>query len=175
MLDIDNIRSEYPILKREIFGKPLVYLDSAATSQTPRCVVDKIVEMYTTMKANVHRGVHELSQEATEMQERAREKVRVYINAASTEEIIFTRGTTEAINLVASSYGDSFCNGDEIILTVMEHHSDIVPWQLLQQHKRIRLRVVPIDEKGNVLVVGVTLLVEVSLRGVDRRDEVKGV
>ena len=121
MLDIDNIRSEYPILKREIFGKPLVYLDSAATSQTPRCVVDKIVEMYTTMKANVHRGVHELSQEATEMQERAREKVRVYINAASTEEIIFTRGTTEAINLVASSYGDSFCNGDEIILTVMAY------------------------------------------------------
>ena len=150
MLDIDNIRSEYPILKREIFGKPLVYLDSAATSQTPRCVVDKIVEMYTTMKANVHRGVHELSQEATEMQERAREKVRAYINAASTEEIIFTRGTTEAINLVASSYGDSFCNGDEIILTVMEHHSDIVPWQLLQQHKRIRLRVVPIDEKGEL-------------------------
>ena len=96
MLDIDNIRSEYPILQREIFGKPLV------------------VEMYTTMKANVHRGVHELSQEATEMQERTREKVRAYINAASTEEIIFTRGTTEAINLVASSYGDSFCNGDEI-------------------------------------------------------------
>ena len=150
MLDIDNIRSEYPILQREIFGRPLVYLDSAATSQTPRCVVDKIVEMYTTMKANVHRGVHELSQEATEMQERTREKVRAYINAASTEEIIFTRGTTEAINLVASSYGDSLCNGDEIILTVMEHHSDIVPWQLLQQHKRIRLRVVPIDEKGEL-------------------------
>ncbi len=150
MLDIDKIRSEYPILKREIFGRPLIYLDSAATSQTPRCVVDKIVEMYTTKKANVHRGVHELSQEATELQELTREKVRAYINAASTEEIIFTRGTTEAINLVASSYGESLCNGDEIIVTAMEHHSNIVPWQLLQQHKRIRLRVVPIDEKGEL-------------------------
>ena len=150
MLDIDKIRSEYPILKREIFGRSLIYLDSAATSQTPRCVVDKIVEMYTTKKANVHRGVHELSQEATELQELTREKVRAYINAASTEEIIFTRGTTEAINLVASSYGESLCNGDEIIVTAMEHHSNIVPWQLLQQHKRIRLRVVPIDEKGEL-------------------------
>lgn len=149
-MDIEKIRSEYPILDREINGKPLIYLDSAATSQTPRCVVEKIVEMYCTMKANVHRGVHELSQEATEMQERTREKVRRFINAASTEEIIFTRGTTEAINLVASSFGERLCNGDEIILTVMEHHSDIVPWQLLQQRKRIRIRAVPINEKGEL-------------------------
>ena len=150
MLDIQKIRSEYPILSREVCGKPLIYLDSAATSQTPRCVVERIDDMYYTMKANVHRGVHQLSQEATERQERTRERVRQFFNAASTEEIIFTRGTTEAINLVASSFGDKLCNGDEIIVTVMEHHSNIVPWQLLQQRKRIRLRVVPVNEKGEL-------------------------
>ncbi len=150
MLDIEKIRSEYPILQRRIFDRPLVYLDSSATSQTPKCVVEKIDEMYYRMKANVHRGVHELSQEATEMQELTREKVRQYINAESTSEVIFTRGTTESINLVASSFGEKLCNGDEIILTVMEHHSDIVPWQLLQQRKRIRLRIVPMNEKGEL-------------------------
>ena len=131
-------------------GKPLIYLDTAATSQTPRCVVRWIEEMYYAKKANVHRGVHLLSQEATACQEQTREKVRRFLNAASTEEIIFTRGTTESINLVASSFGEKLCNGDEIILTVMEHHSNIVPWQLLQQRKRIRLRIVPIDEKGQL-------------------------
>lgn len=131
-------------------GKPLIYLDTAATSQTPRCVVRRIEEMYYAKKANVHRGVHLLSQEATMCQEQTREKVRRFLNAASTEEIIFTRGTTESINLVASSFGEKLCNGDEIILTVMEHHSNIVPWQLLQQRKRIRLRIVPIDEKGQL-------------------------
>lgn len=131
-------------------GKPLIYLDTAATSQTPRCVVRRIEEMYYAKKANVHRGVHLLSQEATACQEQTREKVRRFLNAASTEEIIFTRGTTESINLVASSFGEKLCNGDEIILTVMEHHSNIVPWQLLQQRKRIRLRIVPIDEKGQL-------------------------
>ncbi len=150
MLDIEKIRSEYPILQRRIFDRPLVYLDSSATSQTPKCVVEKIDEMYYRMKANVHRGVHELSQEATEMQELTREKVRQYINAESTSEVIFTRGTTESINLVASSFGEKLCNGDEIILTVMEHHSNIVPWQLLQQRKRIRLRIVPMNEKGEL-------------------------
>ena len=150
MLDITKIRTEYPILNRRIEDRPLIYLDTAATSQTPLCVVRKIEQMYTEMKANVHRGVHQLSQEATEQQEQAREKVRRFINAKSTEEIIFTRGTTEAINLVASSFGEKLCNGDEIILTVMEHHSNIVPWQLLQQRKRIRLRVVPIDEQGQL-------------------------
>lgn len=131
-------------------GKPLIYLDTAATSQTPRCVVRRIEEMYYAKKANVHRGVHLLSQEATACQEQTREKVRRFLNAASTEEIIFTRGTTESINLVASSFGEKLCNGDEIILTVMEHHSNIVPWQLLQQRKRIRLRIVPIGEKGQL-------------------------
>lgn len=150
MIDLNEIRAEYPILDRKIYDRPLVYLDSAATSQTPRCVLDCINDMYTTKKANVHRGVHTLSQEATELQERTREKVRAYINAASTQEIIFTRGTTEAINLVASSFGDKLCNGDEIILTVMEHHSNIVPWQLLQKRKRINIRVVPMNDKGEL-------------------------
>lgn len=150
MLDINKIRAEYPILDLEMNGRKLVYLDTAATSQTPKCVVDKITEMYTTKKANVHRGVHELSQQATEEMENTREKVRKFINAKSTKEIIFTRGTTEAINLVASSLGEKTCHGDEIILTVMEHHSNIVPWQLLQQNKRIQLRIVPMNEKGEV-------------------------
>ena len=150
MLDINKIRSEYTILARKIFDRQLVYLDTAATSQTPQCVVDKICDMYHTKKANVHRGVHQLSQEATDCMENTREKVRRFLNADSTEEIIFTRGTTEAINLVASSYGEKLCNGDEIILTAMEHHSNIVPWQLLQQRKRIRINVVPINEKGEL-------------------------
>ena len=150
MLDINKIRSEYPILARKIFDRQLVYLDTAATSQTPQCVVDKICDMYHTKKANVHRGVHQLSQEATDCMENTREKVRRFLNADSTEEIIFTRGTTEAINLVASSYGEKLCNGDEIILTAMDHHSNIVPWQLLQQRKRIRINVVPINEKGEL-------------------------
>lgn len=150
MLDIESIRNEYPILSREVCGRPLIYLDSAATSQTPRCVVERINEMYFTKKANVHRGVHQLSQEATEMQENTREKVRAFLNAAEKEEIIFTRGTTEAINLVVSSYGERLCNGDEIILTVMEHHSNIVPWQLLQKSKRIRIKVVKINENGEL-------------------------
>lgn len=149
-LDIEKIRKDFPILNREIEGNRLIYLDNTATSQTPERVVDKIDSMYYHYKANVHRGVHTLSQEATDLVEESREKVRRYINAESTEEIIFTRGTTEAINLVASSYGDSFCNGDEIILTVMEHHANIVPWQLLQRHKRISLRVVPINEQGEL-------------------------
>lgn len=150
MLDINNIRSQYPILSREVNGKPLIYLDSAATSQTPQCVVDKITDMYTQHKANVHRGVHRLSQEATDCVEHTRARVCQYLNAQSIEEIVFTRGTTEAINLVASSFGESLCNGDEIILTVMEHHSNIVPWQLLGKRKRIRLRVVPIAADGTL-------------------------
>ena len=131
-------------------GKPLIYLDNAATSQVPRCVVEGIEQMYYHSKANVHRGVHTLSQEATDMVEATREKVRQYIGAESIEEIVFTRGTTEAINLVASSYGERLCNGDEIIVTAMEHHANIVPWQLLQRRKRIRLNVVPINDAGEV-------------------------
>ncbi|MGN0213925.1 MAG: aminotransferase class V-fold PLP-dependent enzyme [Muribaculaceae bacterium] len=148
--DIEKIREQYPILQRTVSGKPLIYLDNAATSQVPRCVVEGIEQMYYTTKANVHRGVHTLSQEATDMVELTREKVRAHLNAASTREIIFTRGTTEAINLVANSYGDRFADGDEIILTVMEHHANIVPWQLLQRNKRLKIAVVPINQAGEL-------------------------
>ncbi len=151
-LDIDKIREDFPILNRTVEGNRLVYLDNAATSQTPRCVVDNICQMYYEHKANVHRGVHTLSQEATDRVEEARTKVKEFINAGSTEEIIFTRGTTEGINLVASSFGDSLCNGDEIIITVMEHHSNIVPWQLLQRNCRVVLRVVPINADGSLML-----------------------
>ena len=149
-LDISKIREDFPILNRTIDGKPLVYLDSAATSQTPRCVVDSIVDMYYNHKANVHRGVHTLSQEATDRVEIAREKARNFVNAASTQESIFTRGTTEAINLVASTLSDTLCHGDEIVVTAMEHHANIVPWQLIQRNKRINLRVVPMNSRGEV-------------------------
>lgn len=149
-LDIDNIRSRFPILSRTVGDKPLVYLDNAATSQTPQSVVESIVDMYHNHKANVHRGVHTLSQEATDMVEAARERVRKFVNADSIEEIVFTRGATEAINLVASSFGDSLYNGDEIIITAMEHHANIVPWQLIGRHRRVRLRVVPLNDQGEV-------------------------
>lgn len=142
------LRNDFPILDRKIYGKPLIYLDNTATSQTPRQVVEEICNMYYNVKANVHRGVHLLSQEATEAQEATRDYIREYINATSIEEIIFTRGTTEAINLVASSFGQLLDDGDEIIVSVMEHHSNIVPWQLIGNHKRVRLRVIPIDERG---------------------------
>ena len=146
--ELQRIRAQFPILGREVSGHRMVYLDNTATSQTPDCVVDEIAHLYRTAKANVHRGVHTLSQEATDHQEQAREKIRRYINARETAEIIFTRGTTEAINLVAASLGQSFRDGDEIILTVMEHHSNIVPWQLIQNQKRLRIRVVEVDERG---------------------------
>ncbi len=149
-IDIEKIRAEYPILNRDIDGKQLIYLDSAATSQTPRTVVQAIDEMYYRHKANVHRGVHTISQEATDLVEQTREKVRNYINAGSIQEVIFTRGTTEGINLVASSFGDMLYNGDEVIITTMEHHSNIVPWQLVGRKKRIRLRVVPINDNGEL-------------------------
>lgn len=149
-LDVAKIREEFPILNRRIDKYPLIYLDNTATSQTPERVVNAISEMYETSKANVHRGVHQMSQEATSLQESTRSRVQHYINAKSTEEIIFTRGTTEAINLVAASYGSRFRDGDEIILTVMEHHANIVPWQLLQSRYNIRLRVVDIDDQGNL-------------------------
>lgn len=148
--DVEALRRDFPILTREVYGKPLVYLDNTATSQTPREVVEAIENMYFAHKANVHRGVFSVSQEATEMQEATREKVRAYINASSTREIIFTRGTTEAINLVASSFGSFLENGDEIILTVMEHHANIVPWQLLGNRKRVILRVVPVRPDGSL-------------------------
>ena len=147
---IEEIRSLFPILERTIYKRPMVYLDNTATSQTPRQVVEAIEQMYTHTKANVHRGVHTLSQEATDLQERARERVRGFINAASIREVIFTRGTTEGINLVASSYGQLLDDGDEIILTVMEHHANIVPWQLLQSRKAVVIKVVGINERGEL-------------------------
>lgn len=151
MLDVEKIREDFPILKREVSGRPLIYLDNAATSQTPKCVVDHIADTYYRVNANVHRGVHTLSQEATDAHEAARRRVQQFIGAGSSSEIVFTRGTTEAINLVASSFGDEFLHdGDEVILTVMEHHADIVPWQLLQRRRHIKLRVVPINERGEL-------------------------
>ncbi len=148
---IEEIRAGYPVLDRKIYGKPLIYLDNTATSQTPRRVVEAVERMYYGYKANVHRGVHTLSQEATEMMEATRRKVAAYINAASAQEVIFTRGTTEAINLVAASYGGEFLrDGDRIILTVMEHHANIVPWQLLQRHKDIHIDVVPVRPDGSL-------------------------
>lgn len=150
ILDITKIREDFPILNRQIGKYPLVYMDNTATSQTPRVVVDTINNLYYKHNANVHRGVHTLSQEATYIMEQTREKVRAYINADSIGQIIFTRGTTEAINLVASSYGESFINGDEIIVTVMEHHANIVPWQLLQRNKRLAIRVVPMNTNGEL-------------------------
>ena len=129
MLDIEALRRQYPILERKVYGKPMIYLDNSATTQTPLQVVDAIRDMYLSHKANVHRGVFLLAQEATELLESARTRVQRYINAPSREEVIFTRGTTEGINLVASSLGQLLTPGDEVILTVMEHHANIVPWQ----------------------------------------------
>lgn len=148
MPDLEKIRALFPILQREVNGRPLIYLDNTATSQTPLEVVNEITRLYGTSKANVHRGVHTLSQEATDLQEATRRRIIKFVNAAEPEEIIFTRGTTEAINLVASSYGQRFRDGDEIILTVMEHHANIVPWQLIRSHADVRIRVVGIDDRG---------------------------
>ncbi len=153
MFDLEKIRKDFPILERQVHGRPLVYLDNAATTQKPRCVVEAMVSEYYESNANVHRGVHFLSQQATEMHEGARERVRSFINAHSIEEVVFTRGTTEGLNLVAFSYGEAFLNpGDEVILTVMEHHSNIVPWQMLRERKGINIKVVPMDDKGNLLL-----------------------
>ena len=149
MYNIETVRKDFPILGREVYKRPLVYLDNAATTQKPRCVVEAIANEYYSVNANVHRGVHYLSQQATDLHEAARETVRQFINARSIAEVIFTRGTTESLNLMASSYGDAFLNeGDEVIVTVMEHHSDIVPWQLLRDHKGIVLKVIPMTDEG---------------------------
>ena len=148
---VDEIRKDFPILTREVYGKPLVYLDNAATTQKPRCVIDAISDEYCSVNANVHRGVHFLSQQATQLHEDAREVVRNFINARSTAEIVFTRGTTESLNLVASSFGEAFLKeGDEVIVSEMEHHSNIVPWQLLRDKKGIVLKVIPIDDCGHL-------------------------
>lgn len=146
-----NFRPDFPLLSREVHGRPLVYLDNAATTQKPRAVLEAMDRLYTTCNANVHRGIHTLSQEATALHEAARERVRAFLNARSTAEIIFTRGTTESLNLVASSFAEAFLHeGDEVILTVMEHHSDIVPWQLARDRRGFTLRVVPMDDEGRL-------------------------
>ena len=153
MYDIKKIRKDFPILDREIYNHKLVYLDNAATTQKPKQVVEAMTEEYYNVNANVHRGVHYLSQKATDLHEEAREKVRGFINAKSTSEIIFTRGTTESMNLIASSFCEEFMKeGDEVIVSVMEHHSNIVPWQLQAARKGISLRVVPIDNKGEIII-----------------------
>lgn len=147
-LDTADIRRQFPALGRKIYGHELIYFDNTATTQTPATVIDAIRDGYLDSKANVHRGVHTLSQEATARQEATRALVARYIGAADSEEVIFTRGTTESINLVASSYGQLMNEGDEIVLTVMEHHSDIVPWQLLAERRGLKIRVVPMDDRG---------------------------
>lgn len=152
MYDIQKIRTDFPILSRKVYGHPLVYLDNGATTQKPRMVVDAIAEEYYSVNANVHRGVHFLSQQATELHEASRQTVRTFINARSTNEIVFTRGTTESINLLASCFGEEFMQrGDEVIISVMEHHSNIVPWQLLAAKKGIAIKVVPMNDKGELL------------------------
>lgn len=153
MYDVNKIREDFPILSRTVYGKPLVYLDNGATTQKPRCVVDAMVEEYYSVNANVHRGVHFLSQQATNLHEASRETVRHFINAGSTNEIVFTRGTTESINLVASSFVESqMKEGDEVIVSVMEHHSNIVSWQLQAMRKGIVLKVIPMNDRGELLL-----------------------
>ena len=154
--DIAAIRSEFPILNREVYGHPLVYLDNAATTQKPLCVLDAMRDEYLNANANVHRGVHYLSQRATELHEQARETVRAFINARSSSEIIFTRGTTESINLMASSFAEAFMKeGDEVIVTEMEHHSNIVPWQMQQERRGIKIKVLRIDDIGQIILDGI--------------------
>lgn len=151
MYDINKVREDFPILSRKVYDRPLVYLDNAATTQKPLCVLDAMRDEYLNVNANVHRGVHYLSQQATDLHEAARETVRKFINAGKTEEIVFTRGTTESINLVASSFCDAFMKeGDEVIVSEMEHHSNIVPWQLQAAKKGIKLKVIPVLDNGEL-------------------------
>ncbi len=152
-MNISKIRNDFPILSREVYGKPLVYLDNAATTQKPKCVVDKIEEMYFTLNANIHRGVHFLSQKATEAHEASRITIQKFIGAKSANEIIFTRGATESINLIASTFCRAFCSpGDEVIISAMEHHSNIVPWQLQEEISGIKLQVIPINDRGELMI-----------------------
>lgn len=151
MIDVENIRRDFPILSRTVYGKPLVYLDNAATTQKPRCVIDSISDAYCNVNANVHRGIHFLSQQATDMMEAAREKVRAFIGAESTQEVIFTRGTTESFNLLASSFSQAFLKkSDEIIISGMEHHSNIVPWQMQAERIGFSIKVIPVLDNGEL-------------------------
>jgi len=151
--DLDEIRKDFPILAMQVYGKPLIYLDNAASAQKPTAVLDRLRQVYTSEYANVHRGLHYLANAATEAYEEAREKVRAYLNAEKTQEIVFTRNATEAINLVASSFGlDHIQAGDEIVLSIMEHHSNIVPWHFLRERKGAVIRWAPVDDDGNFLI-----------------------
>ena len=153
VFDVDKIRKDFPILSTEVYGQPLVYLDNAATTQKPQCVLDTMEQYYKGINSNIHRGVHFLSEKATTAYEESRAKVKDFLNANSTNEIIFVRGTTEAINLVASSYGNTFTKkNDEIIISTMEHHSNIVPWQLLCQRTGAKLKIIPINDKGELIL-----------------------
>ena len=157
MYDINIIREDFPILQREVYGRPLVYLDNAATTQKPLCVLDAMRHEYLNVNANVHRGVHYLSQQATDLHEAARERVRRFINARSTTEIVFTRGTTESVNLVAQTFCESqMQEGDEVLVTDMEHHSNIVPWQLLARKRGIVVRHLPISDSGELDLTSLT-------------------
>ena len=165
MYDINKVRKDFPILSREVYGKPLVYLDNEATTQKPLCVLDAMREEYLNVNANVHRGVHYLSQQATDLHEAAREKVRQFINAQKTEEIVFTRGTTEAINLVASSFCESMMKeGDEVLVTDMEHHSNIVSWQLQAMKRGIVVKHIPITDEGELCLDQLELLISERTR-----------
>ena len=151
MYNINNVREDFPILSRQVYNRPLVYFDNAATTQKPRCVVEAMTDEYYNVNANVHRGVHDLSQQATELHEASRETVRAFINARSTNEIVFTRGTTESANLIASSFAEAFMHeGDEVIVSTVEHHSNIVPWQLQAARRGIAMRVIPMHDDGTL-------------------------
>lgn len=153
IFDVEKIRGDFPILGREVYGKPLVYLDNAATTQKPQSVIEATSRYYSELNANIHRGVHYLSQKATDEYEGARKRIQMFLNAASEREIIFTRGCTESVNLVAATYGRKFLKeGDEIIISEMEHHSNIVPWQMLAEEKALKIRVVPIDDRGDLIL-----------------------
>ncbi len=163
--DIQSIRADFPILESQVYGRPLVYFDNAATTQKPKVVIDAISRAYATCNANVHRGVHYLSQQATQAHEQARDAVKDFIHAAEREEIVFTRGTTESINLVAFSFGETFCHtGDEILISGMEHHSNLVPWQMLCERKGMTLKVIPFDEKGDIRLDDYTSLLSEKTR-----------
>jgi len=164
-LNIENIRKDFPILSQEIYGKPLIYLDNAATTQKPLCVIRKMEKVYSTINSNIHRGVHHLSQLATDSHEEARKTVQKYINASKSSEVIFTRGATESINLIASSFCRSQCKpGDEIIITTMEHHANIVPWQMQQDITGVEIKVVPITEKGEIKIEDIEELISSKTR-----------
>ncbi|RQD74469.1 MAG: aminotransferase class V-fold PLP-dependent enzyme, partial [Candidatus Syntrophonatronum acetioxidans] len=153
MFDIDKIRSDFPIINEKVYGKPLIYLDNAATTQKPLVVLDKTTEFYKTINSNIHRGVHYLSEQASAAYENARKTVKDFINARSLTEVIFTRSTTESINLLADSFGNSYIReGDEIIISEMEHHSNIVPWQVLCQRRGAHLKIIPFDDNGLLLI-----------------------